>query len=40
MRAATQFRMTRFGKLADFWIPKAQILHPHPNQRFDAKHPT
>jgi len=29
----------RFGKLADFWIPKPTILHPHPNVRFDAKHP-
>lgn len=29
----------RFGKLADYWIPKPKILHPHPNVRFDAKHP-
>ncbi len=29
----------RFGQLADRWIPKAQILHPYPNQRFYAKHP-
>ena len=29
----------RFGKLADFWIPKPKILHPYPNVRFDAKHP-
>jgi hypothetical protein len=30
---------TRFGKLADHWIPKPTILHPHPNVRFHAKHP-
>jgi RNA-directed DNA polymerase len=30
---------TRFGKLADYWIPKPTILHPHPNARFYAKHP-
>jgi hypothetical protein len=29
----------RFGKLADFWIPKPKILHAHPNERFYAKHP-
>jgi hypothetical protein len=26
-------RMTR---LADAWLPKARILHPWPDQRFDA----
>jgi RNA-directed DNA polymerase len=30
----------RFGKLADHWIPKPKILHPYPNVRFYAKHPT
>ena len=30
---------SRFGPLADRWIPKARILHPHPNVRFLAKHP-
>jgi group II intron reverse transcriptase/maturase len=29
----------RFGKLADFWIPRPTILHPHPNVRFRAHHP-
>jgi hypothetical protein len=29
----------RFGKFADYWIPKPKILHPHPNERFYAKHP-
>jgi hypothetical protein len=29
----------RFGKLADRWIPRPQILHPYPNERFYAKHP-
>src|SRR5262245_48878778 len=29
----------RFGSLADLCIPKPKILHPHPNERFYAKHP-
>jgi hypothetical protein len=29
----------RFGPLADLCIPKPKILHPHPNERFYAKHP-
>jgi len=29
----------RFGPFADRWIPKPKILHPHPNDRFYAKHP-
>jgi group II intron reverse transcriptase/maturase len=29
----------RFGKLADHWIPRPTISHPHPNERFYAKHP-
>lgn len=29
----------RFGAIADSWIPKPKILHPHPNDRFYAKHP-
>jgi group II intron reverse transcriptase/maturase len=29
----------RFGPLADRCIPKPKILHPHPNDRFYAKHP-
>ena len=29
----------RFGKLADHWIPKPTISHPHPNERFYAKYP-
>jgi RNA-directed DNA polymerase len=29
----------RFEALVDRWIPSAKILHPHPNVRFDAKHP-
>jgi len=29
----------RFGRIADHWIPKPEILHPHPNERFYAKHP-
>jgi hypothetical protein len=26
-------------KLTDDWLPKSQILHPWPNQRFAVKHP-
>jgi group II intron reverse transcriptase/maturase len=29
----------RFGRLVDRWIPRAQVLHPYPNERFYAKHP-
>jgi len=29
----------RMKKLADDWLPKLQILHPWPNQRFAVKHP-
>jgi len=29
----------RFLALVRRWIPSAKILHPHPNVRFDAKHP-
>src|SRR5215204_2387373 len=29
----------RFLVLVRRWIPSAKILHPHPNVRFDAKHP-
>ena len=34
--ALTWARMTR---LAHDWLPKPQILHPWPNQRFAVKHP-
>ena len=29
----------RFGLVTDLCIPKPSILHPHPNDRFYAKHP-
>jgi hypothetical protein len=29
----------RFRPIVEAWIPKPKILHPHPNQRFYAKHP-
>jgi len=35
----TRLNWARFGKLVDIWIPKARILHPHPNVRFYALHP-
>jgi group II intron reverse transcriptase/maturase len=30
---------SRFGKIADAWIPGPKILHPYPGVRFNAKHP-
>jgi hypothetical protein len=30
---------TRITKLANDWLPTAQILHPWPEQRFAVKHP-
>jgi RNA-directed DNA polymerase len=30
---------TRFHRLARRWIPKAQILHPYPDERFAVMHP-
>ena len=38
-RRSQKHRMTweRFAPLADLWVPKPKILHPHPNQRFDAR---
>jgi group II intron reverse transcriptase/maturase len=40
-RRSQRGRMTRerFDQLVDRWIPKAQVLHPYPNERFYAKHP-
>ena len=40
-RRSQRDRMTweRFWPLVDQWIPSAKILHPHPNLRFDARHP-
>lgn len=29
----------RMRKIADEWLPKPQILHPWPNERFAVKHP-
>jgi group II intron reverse transcriptase/maturase len=38
-RRSQRHRMTweRFAPLADLWVPKPKILHPYPNQRFDAR---
>jgi RNA-directed DNA polymerase len=30
---------SRFAPILDRWIPKPKVLHPHPDARFDAKHP-
>jgi group II intron reverse transcriptase/maturase len=40
-RRSQRHRMSweRFNKLDKYWIPRPKILHPHPNQRFYAKHP-
>jgi len=40
-RRGQKHRMTweQIRKLADQWLPKSQILHPWPNQRFAVKHP-
>jgi len=40
-RRGQKSRLTwsRFLSLIARWIPSAQILHPYPNVRFDAKHP-
>jgi group II intron reverse transcriptase/maturase len=40
-RRSHRHRMTwdRFGRIVDKWIPHPRILHPHPNDRFYAKHP-
>lgn len=35
----SQMTWARYLKLVACWIPSAQILHPYPNVRFDAKHP-
>lgn len=29
----------RFSAIANSWVPAPKILHPHPNDRFYAKHP-
>ncbi len=29
----------RIGRLSEEWLPRARILHPWPNARFDATHP-
>jgi group II intron reverse transcriptase/maturase len=40
-RRSQRNRMTweRFRRTVDPWLPKAQILQPYPNVRFDATHP-
>ena len=40
-RRSQRSRLTwaRFLRLVDTWFPSAQIVHPHPNVRFDAIHP-
>ena len=40
-RRSQRHRMpwTRFSQLVDRWIPRPRIAHPHPNDRFYAKHP-
>jgi len=40
-RRSQKSRMTwvRFEHLVEWWIPPPKILQPHPDLRFDAKHP-
>lgn len=40
-RRSQKDRLTweRMTKIADAWLPKPQILHPWPNQRFAVNHP-
>lgn len=40
-RRSQKSRMTwvRFEHLVEWWIPLPKILQPHPDLRFDAKHP-
>jgi group II intron reverse transcriptase/maturase len=40
-RRSQRSRMTweRFRRTVDRWLPKAQILQPYPNVRFDVTHP-
>jgi RNA-directed DNA polymerase len=33
----TSLTWERMGRLCDRWLPKARIMHPWPNQRFDAR---
>jgi RNA-directed DNA polymerase len=35
----TRLDWMRFRVVAARWIPAPKILHPHPNERFYAKHP-
>lgn len=35
----TRMNWDRFQRLVNLWIPRPRILHPHPNDRFYAKHP-
>ena len=28
-----------FSPIVRFWIPTLKVMHPHPNERFYAKHP-
>jgi len=36
----TRLTWEKFGALANAWLPAAHIIHPQPNVRFYAKHPT
>ena len=36
----TRFNWERFQRLARFYIPNCRVLHPYPDERFFASHPT
>lgn len=35
-----RFNWRRFGRLSDRWLPHPQVLHPYPEQRFNALYPS
>lgn len=38
-RSQRGFSWCSFAKLSDRWLPKPKVLHPYPEQRFNALHP-
>lgn len=38
-RSQRGFSWRSFAKLSDQWLPKPKVLHPYPEQRFNALHP-
>lgn len=38
-RSQRHYSWQRFAQLTDRWLPRPWVLHPYPEQRFDARHP-